>query len=113
MIHATVGKRTEEEAKAFIFGLLGKLTGKPPLFTSDELPHYKTALAEYYSTLIPVPPTGKRGRPKNPILHIDPDLLYATVHKTRENGRVVKVESRIIFGKEQNIMKVLILNIMR
>ena len=25
-------------------------------------------------------------------------LKYATVHKTRENGRVVKVEPRVVFG---------------
>ena len=27
------------------------------------------------------------------------DLRYATVHKTREKGRVVKVETRVIFGR--------------
>jgi len=107
MIHAIIGKRTEEQAKAFILGLLKKLSGPPPLFTSDELPHYKTALAESHSTFIPVPPTGKRGRPKKPIPRLDPELQYATVHKTRENGRVVKVEQRIVFGKEQGINKIL------
>lgn len=107
IIHALIGKRTEEQAKAFILELLEKLTGPPPLFTSDELPHYKTALAESHSTLIPVPPTGKRGRPKKPIVHIDPELQYATVHKTRDKGRVVKVERRIVFGKEQDINRIL------
>ena len=107
MVHAVVGKRSEKEANVFIFGLLGKLTGPRPLFTSDELPHYKTALAEFHSTLVPVPPTGKRGRPRKPILCLDPNFMYATVHKERENGRVIKVEQRIIFGKEQDIIKVL------
>jgi hypothetical protein len=32
-----------------------------PLFTSDELPHYKTILSEIYSEEIPVEKTGKRG----------------------------------------------------
>jgi len=27
-----------------------------------------------------------------------PDLGYATVHKTRENGRVVKVTQTVVFG---------------
>ncbi len=107
MIHAIVGKRTEEQAKAFVAGLVGKLSGPPPLFTTDELPHYKTALTESYSTLVSVPPTGKRGRPRNPIPRLDPKLLYATVHKTRANGRVVKVERRIVWGQEQEIKKVL------
>jgi len=107
MLHAVIGKRTEEQAKAFIFGLLGKLSGSSPLFTSDELPHYKTALVESHSTLIPVAPTGKRGRPKKPVVCIDPQLQYATVHKIRDRGKVVKVERQIVFGKEQNINKIL------
>ncbi len=107
MIHALIGKRTEEEAKTFVLGLLGKISGPPPLFTSDELPHYKTALAEPHSTLIPVSPTGKRGRPKKAVICIDPQLQYATVHKTRDKGRIVKVERQIVFGKEQDINKIL------
>ncbi|MFQ5730313.1 MAG: IS1 family transposase [Waddliaceae bacterium] len=107
MVHAIIGKRTEEHAKAFISGLLEKLSAPPPLFTSDELPHYKTALAESHSTLVPVPPTGKRGRPKKPVPRTDPELRYATVHKTREKGRVTKVERRIVFGKEQEIYNTL------
>lgn len=107
MVHAVIGKRTEEQARVFISGLLGKLSGPPPLFTSDELPHYKTALAQSHSTFIPVPPTGKRGRPKKPIPRIDPELMYATVHKTREKGRVIKIERRIVFGKEQEIYNTL------
>ncbi len=107
MVHAVIGKRTEEQARVFISGLLGKLSGPPPLFTSDELPHYKTALAQSHSTLIPVPHTGKRGRPKKPIPRIDPELMYATVHKTREKGRVIKIERLIVFGKEQEIYNTL------
>ncbi len=107
IIHAVIGKRTEAQAKRFMFGLVGKLSGPPPLFTSDELPHYKTVLAGCYSTLIPVGSTGKRGRPKKSIVQIDPELKYATVHKTRDNGRVVQVERRIVFGKEQDINNIL------
>lgn len=107
IIHAVIGKRTEQQAKSFIGGLSEKLSGQLPLFTSDELPHYKTALVERYSTSIPVPPPGKPGRPPKPIIQVNPELLYATVHKTRDKGRVVKVEQRIVFGKEQDINNIL------
>lgn len=107
LIHAVIGKRSEQQAKRFIAGLIAKLLGPLPLFTSDELPHYKSALAEHCSTLIPVPPTGKRGRPKKAIALLDSELRYATVHKTRENGKVVKIEQRIVFGNEQDIKKIL------
>lgn len=107
IIHAVIGKRKENEAKELIAELLKKTNGTLPLFTSDELPHYKTVLAEAHTTLIPIKKTGKRGRPKKPESQIDPNLLYATVHKTRENGRVVKVERRIVFGNEQKIDEIL------
>ena len=107
MVHALVGRRTEEDAIRFIHEISGKLDDQLPLFTSDELPHYREALAECYSSEIPVPPTGKRGRPRKPVRQIDPRLTYATVHKTREKQRVIKVERRIVFGEESDIDKIL------
>ena len=74
-----------------------------PLFTSDELVHYQTVLGEIYSEEIPVEPTGKRGRPRKPERKIDPELDYAVVHKTREKGKVVKVERRIVYGDDKRI----------
>jgi len=72
------------------------------------LPHYKTALVEHYSHLEDEPKTGKRGRPKKPKTVIDPDLKYATVHKTRDkNGKVVKVERNVIFGNPKDIDRIL------
>ena len=107
MLHALVGKRTEDNAKHFICELAGKLSDQLPLFTSDELPHYRKALAEHYSTEVPVPPTGKRGRPQKPMRKIDPALKYATVHKEREKQRIIKIEQRIIFGLESDIAEIL------
>jgi hypothetical protein len=34
---------------------------------------------------------------------VDQDLDYAVVHKTRENGKVTKVEKRVVFGSEERI----------
>ena len=74
-----------------------------PLFVSDELPHYATVLAEQYHAMVPSTPTGKPGRPKNAEQVIDADLDYATVHKTRESGRVVQVDRRVVYGSEQSV----------
>jgi hypothetical protein len=74
-----------------------------PLFTSDELVHYQTVLGEMYSEEIPVEDTRKRGRPRNPQRKINAELDYAVVHKTREKGKVVKVERRIVYGEEERI----------
>jgi len=44
-------------------------------------------------------------RPKGPVVKVDADLDYATVHKTREQGRVVKVERKIVYGQEDRILE--------
>jgi IS1 family transposase len=97
-----VGKRTLESCREYFRLLLNRIENKP-LFVSDELSHYKTVLTENFSTDMPVTKTGKRGRPKKPEKVLDPELDYAVVHKTRENGRVVKVEQKIVFGEEERI----------
>jgi IS1 family transposase len=102
IINFFIGQRTLEDCKCFIHELIGRIRSKP-LFTSDELPHYETALVEQFSHLETYPKTGKRGRAKKPRVVIDPELLYATVHKTRDNGKVVKVDRTVVFGDPKRI----------
>jgi IS1 family transposase len=97
-----VGDRTLESCRELLRQVKSRVTNIP-LFTSDELVHYQTILGEAYSEEIPAVRTGKRGRPRNPERKIDMQLDYATVHKTRENGRVTKVEKRIVYGDEKRI----------
>ena len=97
-----VGERTLESCREFFGKLIQRIENKP-LYTSDELVHYKTVLKESYSVEDAVERTGNRGRPQKPRQHIDPELDYAVVHKTREKGRVVKVEQKIVFGNENRI----------
>jgi len=99
-----VGSRTLEDCKKFIKDLAGRIDNKP-LFVSDELPHYKDAILDEYHKLKEYEKTGKRGRPKKPVKEIDSEIDYATVHKTRTNGKVVKVETKIIYGTEERIAK--------
>ena len=97
-----VGDRTLEDCRKFLKELMTKVKNKP-LFTSDELPHYKDAILELFHKEVSVEKTGKRGRPKNPIKEIDSEIDYAIVHKMRENGKVVNVETRVIYGNEERI----------
>ena len=96
-INFFIGQRTFEDCKLFIKDLISRIQSKP-LLTSNELPHYRTALADQFGNLQNQPKNGKRARPKKPKLAIDPELNYNTVHKTRENGKIVMVEHNIIFG---------------
>ena len=101
-MNVLVGDRTEESGRVFLTELASRLDDGKPLFTSDELKVYATLLLEIYHEMVMEEPTGKRGRPRNPQIVPHVDLDYATVHKTREKGRVVKVERKIVYGVMQN-----------
>jgi IS1 family transposase len=106
IINFFIGQRTLDDCRSFINDLLCHIRTKP-LFTSDELPHYETVLAEQFSHLEAQPKTGKRGRPKKPKPLMDPEFKYATVHKVRQNGKVVKVERNSVFGNPDSIEEII------
>jgi IS1 family transposase len=103
MVNFLVGNRTEESGRVFLTELSSRLGCGKPLFTSDELKVYASLLLEIYHETVVEEPTGKRGRPRNPRIIPHVDLDYATVHKTRDKGRVVKVERKIIYGDAKRI----------
>lgn len=101
-----VGGRELEDARQMLRDLTDRCKYKP-LFVSDELPHYGTVLGELFHELIPPVPTGKPGRPRSPERIIDAELNYATVHKTRQNGHIVKIERKVIYGSDQKVLELL------
>ena len=104
MITFWIGGRELDDARQMLKDLAMRCQGKP-LFVSDELAHYKTVLGELFHNLLPTEPTGRPGRPKKPEKVVDADLLYATVHKTRQSGKVIKVERKIVYGSEVDIFE--------
>ena len=66
--------------------------------TSDEYPVYAEAIREAYGHVVIPPRTGRPGRPRKPHTAVPPALMYATVHKEKENNRVVRVSTRVVFG---------------
>jgi hypothetical protein len=101
-------ERSEKEATAFLAAFKARTDGHAPLFTSDKLPVYIAALIANYSTPEPPPAQRWRGRPRRtPRRVLDAKSLYAQVDKRREQGRVVEVRRRIIFGAHDIITKVL------
>lgn len=98
----TIGDRTLEDARQFLRNLASR-SDDMPLFTSDELPHYADGLMELFNSLIQPEPTGRRGRPRNARKVVDERLDYATVDKTRNRGRIVNVETRIVYGCAERI----------
>ena len=102
LVSFLIGDRSLEDAHSFLKDVVSRIVDIP-LFVSDELPHYTDGLRELFHHCIEQEPTGRRGRPRKPEKVVDADLDYATVHKTRDKGRVVKVETKIVFGSEERI----------
>ena len=94
-----VGERTEEEAMGLLTRLRERLAeGVLPLFTSDSLPHYVEAILQTFGEWIQPERKGNRGRFPKPRPVAQEGLHYATVHKEREKGRVVRVTIQVIYG---------------
>jgi len=98
-----VGKRTLRYARRLVFRLKSATDGSIPFFTSDELPHYADALLDVYGVWVQPPRNGTRGRFPNPRRTPPPNLCYAVVVKERENGRVVQVTTRLVYGTAEQV----------
>ena len=68
------------------------------LMTSDEYPVYEEAIREAYGRVVVPARTGRPGRPRKPYTVVPPAVTYATVHKEKENNRVVRVSTRVVLG---------------
>src|SRR3954470_15366981 len=98
------GKRTAENTGALVRDFHRRTSGRlMSLITTDEYAPYRGAILEAYGATVTPPRTGKRGRPRKAYKVPPAGLTYATVHKTRSEGRVVKVEQRIIFGTAEAV----------
>ena len=109
VIAVVPGARTAENAEAIVGEAKRRLGEKvPDLITTDELPTYKTAIEASFSEPVPVPERRGHGRPRVlPERRMPESLNYATVHKTREDNRVVSVEQRQIFGSPESLEEAL------
>lgn len=77
-----------------------------PFFTSDERADFTAALLEVYGSEV-TPEYKGRGRPPKPRKMPPPGLKYARVKKHRRKGRVVSVETQVVFGTEQEVNEIL------
>ena len=77
------------------------------LMTSDEYPAYPQAILSAYGEEVIPERTGGPGRPRLAYRQVPQELVYATVHKVRENGRVAAVEERLIYGTREQLEQAL------
>lgn len=93
-----VGKRTQESANLLLDRVVCVTDDCIPLFTSDQLPEYRSALLHAYGIWHQPQRKGNRGRYPKPRRVPPPGLLYAQVVKVRQKGRVIDIRSRVVFG---------------
>jgi IS1 family transposase len=103
VLSVVVGKRSETNACAVVHDMRERTDGRPlNLITTDEYPAYASALAAVYAEPASV------GAAVPPAERLPDWLVYATVHKVRENNRVVKVEARLVLGTLVNLAAALV-----
>jgi len=94
-----IGKRTQKNANLLLDRVAHVTDEHIPFFTSDQFSEYRTALLHTYGQWYQPLRQGNRGRYPKPIRVPLPELLYAQVVKIcNNNGRLVKVKNKIIFG---------------
>lgn len=90
------GKRTEQTIRAAVLDTERRVVrnGYRPAFFTDGEDAYKKAILHAFGTCYKA-----AGRRRTPIYRVPADLVYAQVIKHRQNGKVVSVEIRPIWGK--------------
>ena len=93
LLSVVPGKRTAENCQKIVDDVKKRTDGRTDvLITSDEHAPYKSAIEKAYST--------QEKQSDGSIKSIMPkELCYATVRKTRKNGRVTNIEQKFVFGE--------------
>ena len=97
ILSAYVGPRTYESALKLI-EMTAQVVKGVPCFFSDGFSCYLTALIAFYHSIKIFKRTGKRGRPRNPIIKPHKDLVYAQVVKVKNHGRLKEIQERVLCG---------------
>ena len=102
------GKRTRQNAHRLVRDFHRRTGGRlMRLMTSDEYTPYREAILEVYGETYPRRRKRRIGRKPKPGRRPPAGLLYATVHKHRRRGRVVRVSTHIIYGCQKALQQAL------
>jgi IS1 family transposase len=103
-----VGDRTLAMAQRVVHQVVQVLaSGCVPLFVTDGLKEYTTALLTHYGHWVQPPRRQATGPTPKPRWRPLPALLYAQVVKTVRRRRLVRVSHRVVFGTLEAVQQVL------
>jgi hypothetical protein len=102
------GARVTESVEEVVAAVKDRLGEQPPaLMTSDEYAAYETVIATTFSEVVPQASAGPGRRPLMPERRPAAGLAYATVHKEREQDRVVAVHRKVVLGSQEAVERAL------
>jgi IS1 family transposase len=108
VISLVCGRRTDDLTFALVADFHERTGGRiMELMLSDEYVAYASVILDIYGEVVVPEPTGRPGRPRAAHKEVPEELTYATVHKERENGRVVSVEERVMYGTREAVEEAL------
>lgn len=108
VVSLVIGRRAPELTARLVADFHQRTAGRiMNLMTSDAYPCYTEAIVSVYGVTVVPERTGRPGRPQEPYQDVPPELVYATVHKVREDNRVVAVEERLVFGTAEQLQQAL------
>lgn len=108
-----VGRRTAATALAAWQDFYQRTDGcLPDLITTDEYPAYPAVIVSTYGVHkedveLSQAEREDYGWGEWPPVYFPVEIAYATVHKERAQGRVVRVEQRVVFGTEGQVTEAL------
>lgn len=97
LLATDVGPRTFQSALQLIQRTAAIVCGVPCFF-SDGFSSYLPALIAVSHQIREVARTGKRGRPRNPVVEPHPEWVYAQLVKQKKQGRLKSLTERIGCG---------------
>jgi hypothetical protein len=113
IVTLAIGRRTLDTARQAFADFYRRTDGNlTPLITSDEYAPYLTVILETYGVPkeeleLTEEQKAEFGWDEMPPVLFPAEVAYATVHKDREKGRVVRVEPRVVLGTEEQVAEAL------
>jgi len=113
IVTLVVGRRTEATAYQAFADFYERTDEQlPPLITTDEYAVYFSVIVSIYGVRkeeLELTDTERAavGWEELPASYFPEEISYATVHKDREQGRVVRVQQRVIKGTLEQVQRVL------
>jgi IS1 family transposase len=113
IVSLVVGRRTTETLQQAFTDFYERTDGGlPALITTDEYAAYLTVIVSTWGVRkedleLTEAQKAEYGYDQMPAVYFPVEIGYATVHKEREQGRVVRVEQRVVFGTAEQVAEAL------